>query len=201
MKRTILFVAIFAALAGCSDRQPQVVYQQPAPVVYQQPQQPVVVQQHDNSGAALVTGMAVGAMISNANNNRDRDYREPSHTTINKTVYVNQAPVPVQTPTTTNRFVPPAPIAVAPTPVTRPGQSLYIPPVRQAVAPTPAPNFTPRNVVTPTMAPARPMVVSTPAPAPRPTVSYAPSRPTTTTTVRSTSSFSTSKSTSSSFKR
>lgn len=166
MRFTLIALASVAALvAGCSkDPAPQVIqpgvpigqvqpqivqpqvageqYQQaqPAPVYVQPaPQQPIVVQpapQHDNSTNALVTGMALGALLNNGGSNttvyRDRVIQAPAPSYVQPapSYYPRPAAVaPVQAPPQKNvinvkpNFVPPPPPAPAP----------------RAVAPAPAP--------------------------------------------------------------
>lgn len=134
MKKTFALSLLTLALAACgpSSQQVQPVYQaapqvQQLPPVYQQA--PVVVQQHDNSAANLVAGVALGAMLSNGS-------RGPSTTVI-------QQP---QSSTVTNNTVirekviireVPRPVAAAPAPAARPA------PVAARPSPAPAPRAAP----------------------------------------------------------
>lgn len=182
MNRNVLIAALFAVglLSACDNRpvvyqqQPQVVQQAP---VYAQPA-PVVVQQ-DNSAANLATGMMLGHMM--ANGQRAPDVQR---TVVNRTVYVNNNPVPAQ--------------AVAAVPTRTPSQTLMIPP--KSVPPAALTGYAPKNVVTPTYAPAAPRIVPAAAPA-RPTPSYAPTRSFTSTPTRSFTSTPTRTTSTSSFKR
>lgn len=148
MKRILLSTLLIAMLAACGRSQPeyvqapppqQVVQQQPdvqyvqAPpqqvVVAPQPQTVVVAPQpvyHDNSGANLVAGMALGMAMSNNSGPRYHDSYQRNTTVVNKTVnvtnVVHQAPPP------------PAPVAQAPRPT-------YIPPKPTYTAPATASSF------------------------------------------------------------
>lgn len=163
MKKTSLALSLvaLATLAACGPspqyaQQPAVVYQQPQ--VYQQPvvaPAPVVVQQ-DNSGANLLAGMAVGAMIANTNN-------QPQTRVIERrtTVYVNNS----------------APAAPAAAPVQAPAVASAKP----VAPPPPAPtsNFAvqqkPAVVSSVTATPTRIAVApAAPSPIAKPTTSFAP---------------------------
>lgn len=172
MKSKVLIAALFAVglLSACDNRpvvyqqQPQVVQQAP---VYAQPA-PVVVQQ-DNGAANLATGLMLGHMMANGQRSQDV---QVNRTVVNKTVIVNNHPAPAPV------------VAAVPTPA--PSQTLMIPP--KSTPPAAVTSYAPRNVVTPTFAPAAPRIVPAAAPAPRPSApSYAPSRSFTTSPTRTTS--------------
>lgn len=196
MRFTMLFV-IAALLAGCSKSpeqpvqmvqpgvpfgsptavQPEIQQQLPQqPQVIAVPQQPpqVVIQQqpqHDSTGA-LVTGMALGALLNSGGSN----------TTVYRDRYVEQPPVyrqaaPTYAPTySTQRapvqaVAPPAPQSIKPNFTPPPP-----PPARTVAAPTPAPARTAAPTVAPAVrapAPPPPRAVASPAPRPAPAVSRA----------------------------
>lgn len=87
--------------------QPQVIVQQQPQVVYAAPQQPQVIVQHDNSGAALATGMALGMMAGGGGRDVHHYHYAPTPAPVVQRVYVNKtyvrsapaaAPAPVAAP-------------------------------------------------------------------------------------------------------
>lgn len=126
MKKLFALLTAFA-LTACSDhnQQPYPPQYQQAPVVVQQApaQAPVIVQQDDHSGTAMVAGAALGAAAALALSDRSPGYQGPAYqnqpavsqnvthvTQVNKTVIVNNG---------STKDVPPAP-AAAPTPTPTP---------------------------------------------------------------------------------
>jgi hypothetical protein len=132
MKKLFTILALLTLVACGNDQPPQVQYQQP-PVVQQAPapaQAPVVVQQSDNTGTALVAGAALGAVATMALTDRDRGahpvydnrptvQQNVTHVTqVNKTVIVNNHAADAKTtpPAAATPASAPAPTPLTPAP-------------------------------------------------------------------------------------
>lgn len=156
--------------------QPQVTYQQPAVVAAPQPTVIVQQPQVDHSGAALVTGMALGALMNSGNNTtvyRDRyvpapapayptyERRDARATATATTNVIVQAPAQPATPTRAN-------LGTATLPAVRPG--VAAPAALPTMKPAPAP-----------VAKAAPAPVAKAAPAPAKSATLPTSKPSTST--------------------
>lgn len=105
--------------------QQEVQYSQPQTVVQQVPvQQPVIVQQHDSTGA-LITGMALGHMMSNSggyNNGYTGDRNVTRNTTVINKTYNNTT---VNKPVSQPRYATPVNTMIKPTNTYKPFTNSY----------------------------------------------------------------------------